>query len=213
MNTYPHIQFARLFTYKHLDKSTWFLKLYRKLFGNKKAEYFVHNDRQQKTSSVKIYFTLFLKNEFDHKIHTNGCILGEDGKILYHDIMYLDYENNIFFVVKIDEPYDLVTGSIENVLNSSELNSQTKELLDHNFNIIRFSEEQIIKQPGECLNLVKEFIDVLQGSKSSIGIDVIKSVVSRPMWSKEDAEMLKLKGYRESYLNEFNSSTTIIDYM
>lgn len=212
LDKYPCIQFAGLFD-SRLDTIPWICKLYRRIFGNKKAEFFVQIDKNIEPNSAKIYFSFFLRNKFDSKIQTNVCILSDEGKIIQLDLVYLDYDTQIFFVINIEEPYDLKTNATRNAYDSDKHSTFLREILQHKFNIIRFTEEQIIRQPVDCITLIQEFILVLQGYRTSISRRTVNAVQPKAMWSEKDAELLRSVDYRQGYLDEFNQTSSIVEYI
>lgn len=112
--------------------------------------------------------------------------------------------NNKNFCIEIDEPYTLnYEGNFIPIHYIGIDEDRNKMMSKAGISVIRFSEEQIMKYPNECIKFIEEFIE-------KENAEMINEVNA---WSKEDCcHLIEIK-YRNSYLPiEFQNQLSKSDY-
>lgn len=111
------------------------------------------------------------------------------------DFAYIDPKINLIINIEIDEPYTLDDKEIIHI----DDNKRNEYFLEKNFIIIRFAEEQVIKYPGDCCNLISEIISIFENfTLNSMKVDNQVKIVKK--WDINEAKYLIKNNYREEYL-------------
>ena len=119
----------------------------------------------------------------------------------YPDIVVV--ANGLFIDIEIDEPYTDEDGQpIHYVEESSgeyiSVDDYRNQFMsDAGWEIIRFAEEQVVKQPQKCINYINKVINSILNDGSSQPNLVYPYQVKK--WTKGQAEYYALERYRNSY--------------
>jgi hypothetical protein len=118
----------------------------------------------------------------------------------------------MYFDIEIDEPYTLEKKQpihyINEKNNSYSDEKRDFEIIQSNWVVIRFCEEQIIKYPEKCISLILLSIKFFnqQIPNLSFNIFVARMILDGPpevnRWTKSESLVLSFKKYREKYLNK-----------
>ncbi len=175
-------------------------------------ESFVQNIQQikQPISSKNLYrgkseafFENYLKKYFGNNIYTDKALPVNKAQdnFYYPDFIYQD--NHFFVDIEIDEPYSLPNGYPVHYQGVD--NNRNMFFLRAGWHVIRFSEEQIMRQPAQCCRFLADFIQKKNkenkhqiSSKSLENIPLL-SLKTRH-WTREEALYMFSNKYRESYL-------------
>jgi very-short-patch-repair endonuclease len=146
------------------------------------------------------FFYSHLRSQFGIKIHQNKML--QQGNVkLFPDFTYFDKEKNIIIDIEIDEPYIGSNGEPIHYLYSNDTwrNSFFNE---KGWVVLRFAEEQIIKQPKNCCRLVNEVVQKYITIEPIVDVELVEATgLSKvPSWTKEQAHRLAFRRYRFSYL-------------
>ena len=122
-------------------------------------------------------------------------------------------EENLNMIVEIDEPYVGKNGMPIHFANSHDL-QRDSWFLNRNWIVLRFAEEQIIKNPIAC---ICHIVDILRQNTPFTGIinesillstlfgpkpQFDEALVKIPQWTKEQAREMAAVRYRNNYLPE-----------
>lgn len=106
----------------------------------------------------------YLKKLFPKQIYTDVTINNPNSYIPYRiDIAFIDQSLHLYIDIEIDEPYNDETGEpvYEDVLNYE--NKRHQLFLDKGWLVIRFAEEQVVKQPENCCKVIANVINKVTG--------------------------------------------------
>ncbi len=165
-------------------------------------------DREVKQGVTESFFQNYLQKYFSNQLLINQMIKTTKGTF-FPDFVVHDKINNLFIDIEIDEPYVGSTGDpIHYDISSDKRRNQI--FSEQNWVVVRFSEEQIIKQPNECCLLIRDVLNhfpKLQLIESNQGL-----VTPMNVWSYTEAGRMAFKKYRHSYLpidlkNKLNTET------
>ena len=105
--------------------------------------------------------------------------------------------------IEIDEPYELQDGSPIHYIDENNFGicvdtNRNSFFTRNEWSVIRFAEEQVIKQPYECLKIIVDFIEsTLKGEQFNINATAL---VRTKKWTKEESHRMAYKKYRNTYL-------------
>jgi len=147
---------------------------------------------------------------FSHLVKLYGPDLVQLGNCslfgFYPDIAYLDLKNNIFIDIEIDEIYSLKTkeplhyvhmSAAEGDKRFEDVNLERDAVFRKNgWTVMRFSEDQIIKTPDQCIHLIEKLISYWQLKEPTLQFDETK-LSSQKRWTVEECRQFALMGVRE----------------
>lgn len=106
----------------------------------------------------------YLNKLFSNKIYTDVTINNPNSYIPYQlDIAYIDQSLHLYIDIEIDESYNDEAGEpvYEDVLTYD--NKRHQLFLDKGWLVIRFAEEQVIRQPESCCKVIANVINKVTG--------------------------------------------------
>lgn len=170
---------------------------------------FTKSKKIQKKGSEEEAFFHLLKHNFGEKVRNDIILTTETHEIhgtkiydLEPDITYIDLEKQIFIDIEIDEPYDLIEKSPihykpeEGMPGADEW--RNNQFLIYDWFVLRFAEEQIVRQPYECVNYLTGIINSIEGkSTQKHSLNRIKR------WTHLEAFKMAHSDYRHTYLLPF----------
>jgi len=151
-------------------------------------------------SSVKAgvteqFFLEYLNIAFGSNVLSQQEVVTVKGRY-YPDFVITDHHRKVYIDVEIDEPYVGSTGEPIHYFNIDQKRNIIFSQL--NWVVIRFAEEQIIRQPLECCELIKKVLSHLEVYSQ---IDNSQSTVQKVnIWSFKEASSMAFRRYRHSYL-------------
>lgn len=160
------------------------------------------------TGASEDFFKEYLKKYFEGYIHDNYSIIDEswikeESNIYKPDFIFWDL-NSIVIDIEIDEPYIITTG--EPIHWDGQDDIRNFFFNNNNWIVIRFSEDQILKQPNECCYLIALIIK--QFNKDLNFLSKFSSDCTIPQkrirWTEEDAHRMAYKRVRDSWLSNQN---------
>ena len=136
------------------------------------------------------YFFDYLRSEF--KLMISDLIEAEFGEIRrIPDLTYIDEKNRIFIAIEIDEPYTLNLNQEFIPTHYLKFDYNRNNLfISFGWIIIRFAEEQIAKNPNECIKYISSFIN-----KETI---IFPNLIN--IWTQEESLKMIKERYRNKYL-------------
>ena len=144
------------------------------------------------------YFAKELSKEFD--VLTNQKVEIDETYFYYPDILLI--HNNIYIDIEIDEPYSIDDEIPIHYIDKGGYSvdkDRNDDFTSEGFEIIRFSEEQIYRNPDECITVIKKFLNSFETADYKNITD--PKTFSMPKWTKDDAIKMAFKKYRNCYLN------------
>ena len=152
------------------------------------------------------FFTTRIKRNFSLKFE--GALHNYEP-----DFTFVDSEFNLFVDIEIDEPYSGTTRKPMHYVGSYD-RDRNRYYNQNGWVVIRFAEEQIVKQPKQCCQYVAKVVNSLIGSYSyAEGKTELKPI---KQWTYEEAKIMADVKYRESYLGlefELVQEEVVIDEM
>ncbi|MFB2893148.1 hypothetical protein ACE1CI_09575 [Aerosakkonemataceae cyanobacterium BLCC-F50] len=124
----------------------------------------------------------YLKQLFPKKIYNAITMDNPTSYIPYQiNIAFIDQSLHLYIDIEIDEPYnDEKTGEpvYEDVLNHE--NKRHQLFLDKGWLVIRFAEEQVIRQPESCCKVIANVINKLSGIPVPKQLNQVESLQKYP---------------------------------
>ncbi len=122
----------------------------------------------------------------------------------YPDIVLSSLDGKILFDIEVDEPYSFSEHKPIHYINErgySIDHDRNFAFIEHGFCVIRFSEEQIVRYPNDCV----EYINAIIMSISNGEQDCPKppSSLVQVKWDYDEANRMARNDYRKSYLHDY----------
>jgi hypothetical protein len=167
-------------------------------------------------------FGLSLNKYFPNEIITDKGIVTSQFKNpnFTPDFVFSHLTSNLKIDIEVDEPYTLETREPihyrylkrENhkfeIINTDQYRNDC--FSNNTWFIVRFTEEQVLKQPDECCHLLADLIETLtQDTKYKDKFTRIKYPRQVKSWTIKHSIKLAEESYRESYLGLPKSKTSL----
>jgi len=183
----------------------------------------LRKDDVSKKGVSERFFSHHLQSLFEDKIFVDLKLRGRTSEKNYKpDFVYFDKATNLHIDIEIDEPYTLLTREAIHWKDYSDpfYNSpddflkmeydsfgndeithtdRDEEILENGWPVVRFSEEQVVRYPTKCCELIKEIIDVVE-LKRGFSRSFTTDLPIHDIWTYDKADELSKANYRESYL-------------
>jgi len=161
-----------------------------------------------KKGMIEERFYNTLKQYFGDKIIIDRIIeITENGNPYVPDIIYYDKNTNIIIDIEVDEPYTLEEGKPihYDYFDGDGLTSvdfhRDYYFRSNGWIILRFSEEQIVKDDLACCHVLARLISIISGDDSYIkSLPEPKEIKQEKAWTLIDAINYEKSGFRENYL-------------
>ena len=138
-------------------------------------------------------------NNANYQVLGDVSILTAEGYHPYEpDISIIEVNNRygIRIDVEIDEPYSGLNRTPIHYLGCGD-EFRDKNLANHGWIVIRFSEKQIYNESSKCINYIKYILSLID--KDVISINDFPTTEKR--WTEIEAQIMSVKGYRERLLH------------
>ena len=168
---------------------------------------------QQPISSKNLYkgksemfFESYLRKYFGDNISIDKALIINNikrnikDKFYFPDFIYQNnQENNHFFIdIEIDEPYSLPDGYPVHYQGVD--NNRNMFFLRAGWHVVRFSEEQIMRQPAQCCRFLADFIQKKNQKQIPQGLENIPLLSLKTRhWTREESLYMFSNKYRDSY--------------
>lgn len=179
--------------------------------------YFHRTNRKFKyNSTTNIYITskkglseLFFEGyveEYFGKIYKKNVRVGQ----YTPDYALIDESNNFALDVEIDEPYSIDDRVLLHLKNQNS--RRDIYFLESGWNVLRFSEEQVLTQPDSCIKLIS-----LVHARTTLTSEYLKyctdadELVSKIRWDEKIAARMRREKFRESLYPELKLYRKIDD--
>ena len=161
-------------------------------------------------------FYQILNEYFPEKVLTNYTIAQDDDNSCFVPNYIVSVSDRKLYIdVEIDVPYDLESGEPQSFVGSPanpDEESFSKQNHDSFFEkegwvVIRFAEEQIVKQPISCCKYIAQTIYELIGDDLVLQkFNTVDNITPLDTWTFSQCESLREERYRENYLGIENST-------
>jgi hypothetical protein len=154
---------------------------------------------QPQKGSSELYFFRYLKRHFPGCVFDNLALRIKD--TYYYPDFVLHYEPcSLWIDIEIDEPYSLPHGEPTHYIGADERRNQF--FLDKGWGVVRFTEEQVVRQPLACCRFLAELLHALTGDDSFLlELKNAPELTIRPYpWTEEDSRYMATYKTRQSYL-------------
>lgn len=171
---------------------------------------------QSKTGIGERYFESYLNRHFHGKIFKSaGFYIDENHKPYQPDFIYQD--GDLHIDIEIDEPYVFDAKPFSPIHHTDFLSGDTDAPRNRYFTdlkgwiVIRFAEEQVVRYPDECCQVIEQVIRFLTNSDHMDGLyrtglqisELLKPVAK---WSEYRAMQMQMFNSRQMYLQEISPS-------
>lgn len=154
-------------------------------------------DKEGNKGVTEEMFYKLLRSRFKTKILVGYSVNKDENPLGYiPDFIYYDSKKGLCVDIEIDEPYEGKTNKPIHYIGSDD--SRDEFFLSKNWIVIRFAEEQIVKQPNSCVNfiakIINDYFPEIEVDSKTEELLLIKR------WTKQEAEIMAFKLYRNSYI-------------
>ncbi|MCC5921599.1 MAG: hypothetical protein LAT68_11330 [Cyclobacteriaceae bacterium] len=112
----------------------------------------------------------------------------------FPDITLICEVTGLYIDIEIDEPYAYIDRKPIHYIGCEDP-ARNEYFLDENWCVIRFSEKQIVKQPKECVLLIKNFINGMQNKT----LRLTHQVEKENKWTYEESLVMSYSNIRDFY--------------
>ena len=151
-------------------------------------------------------FYKILNEYFPDKVLTNYTILqSPDSKSFVPTYIVSVSDKKLYIDVEIDSPYDMESGEPTTFVknDSCEFSKQEHDTFFEKAGwfIVRFAEEQIVKQPISCCKYIAQTIYEIIGDDTVLQkFNTVDNIQPLDMWTYDRCLQLRQERYRENYL-------------
>ncbi|QHT66720.1 hypothetical protein GXP67_08635 [Rhodocytophaga rosea] len=145
-----------------------------------------------------------LKDWFGDYIYT-GLIINNfvDKEPYQPDYIFIDTNTNLHIDIEIDEPY--VSHNKQPIHYWSGEYYVDKDrnsyFIKHNWIVIRFAEEQIVKYPDECCKYIAKIVSELISNNQFLQkMNAVSYLLEVNHWTYEEAKEMAINNYRDKYI-------------
>jgi hypothetical protein len=130
----------------------------------------------------------------EHRVELHGARHDYEPDIILHIP-----EKNLRIDIEVDEPYSGVSRKPMHWMGSYD-DDRDVFFSNNGWIVVRFAEEQVVKQPESCAAFLAGIIDTLLNSQLRASIGDRPSLTPVGRWSREEAIEMANANYREGYL-------------
>ena len=119
------------------------------------------------------------------------------------DIALVDPDTGLSIDIEIDEPYEGRNKQPHHCLDDHKDRNRNRFFNERNWVVVRFAEEQVVKNPQGCTRYIAEIVTKMTQDESLLtkvndcpSLDPIKA------WTKAEARQMAVWKVREKYLDE-----------
>lgn len=144
-------------------------------------------------------FVHYLQQNFGHEHISTACRVRVGSAWYYPDIIYSDAAG-LRIDIEIDEPYVWATGKPHHCLGQDD--DRNTFFLQQQWLVLRFTEEQVVRYPMCCCQLLADLIFHVTGQHYAPR-SYRERLVSQPQWDWAEATRLAAVESRKSYEANF----------
>ena len=114
------------------------------------------------------------------------------------NLVYVESDSGLCVAIQIDEPYDTLTKEPRHCLGSDELENHT--ILQKNWVVIRFSEEQVVCHTHSCCKVLARTIADITGNQTQFRqLETVPDPPLMPVWTYKEALSMAKINARQAY--------------
>lgn len=113
------------------------------------------------------------------------------------DFAYIDEASGLHIDIEVDEPYSYDTWEPIHYIGKDDRRNEF--FLERGWVVVRFSEEQVHKNPEGCCKVIAQVVSELTGKPVILTRKAIPDLQPVPQWTKEEAEEMILTRRRDRY--------------
>lgn len=154
---------------------------------------------QPQRGSSEAYFFKYLKRYFPGCVFDNLALRIKDDHYFPDFVLYYE-PHGLWIDVEIDEPYSLPHGEPTHYIGADD--RRNRFFTDKGWVVVRFTEEQVVRQPLACCRFLAELLQALTGDDSFLlELKTAPELTIRPYpWTEEDSRHMAIYKTRQSYL-------------
>jgi hypothetical protein len=119
------------------------------------------------------------------------------------DMAYVDEETGLSINIEIDEPYEGKNKQPHHCLDDDKDSKRNQFFTERNWVVIRFAEEQVVKNPqGCCRYLVEVIVNFTQNKSLLEKVQQFPNLEPLLAWTVSEARQLAVWKHRETYLHQ-----------
>lgn len=124
-----------------------------------------------------------------------------DFKYPYSADFILRHPTGVSIDIEVDEPYVGNTKKAHHAIDQGKDHIRNQFFVEHNWIVVRFSEEQVVRYPRSCCQIIAQILAQVCGDMGALSnLKNTPSLPKMPMWSIKQARKLAKQNYRQSYL-------------
>ncbi|MDV3002564.1 MAG: hypothetical protein N5P05_004219 (plasmid) [Chroococcopsis gigantea SAG 12.99] len=143
------------------------------------------------------FFYPYLRARFGDKIKRSVKVVLYQDFPYVTDFTYHDLAKNLHIDIEIDEPYTLRDKLPIHSKYCNKESVRNAHFNSRGWVVVRFAEEQVVKQPQECCDLIAAIAEKLSGGYVEFPTNRVRAV---PRWDDLDAQDMADTDYRLTYL-------------
>lgn len=145
------------------------------------------------------YFEYYLKQYFGNNILKKVTVNFYTDYPYTPDFVFIDPDTKLHIDIEIDEPYVFNSKKPIHCLWDYKQETRDNYFLSRKWLVIRFAEEQVVKQPEACCAVIAQQIYQLTGK--DLEVRYFDNLIAIKRWTESEAEEMATKDYRKTYLN------------
>ncbi len=119
------------------------------------------------------------------------------------DMAFIDQDTGLSINIEIDEPYEGKKKQPHHCLDDGKDEKRNHFFLERNWVVLRFAEEQVVKNPqGCCRCLVEVIVNFTQDKSLLEKVQELPILEPVKAWTVSEARQLAVWRHRETYLHE-----------
>ncbi len=119
------------------------------------------------------------------------------------DMAFIDQDTGLSINIEIDEPYEGKKKQPHHCLDDGKDERRNHFFLERNWVVLRFAEEQVVKNPqGCCRSLVEVIVNFTQDKSLLEKVQELPILEPVKAWTVSEARQLAVWRHRETYLHE-----------
>ncbi len=113
----------------------------------------------------------------------------------------LQHSTGVSLDIEVDEPYIGNSKQPHHALDRHNDTRRNNFFLTHNWIVIRFAEEQVVRYPLRCCKTIAEVLSrVCNDASFSDKLSSVPNLAPYPLWTAKQARQMAKKNYRQTYL-------------
>ncbi|MEA5536941.1 hypothetical protein [Crocosphaera sp. XPORK-15E] len=150
------------------------------------------------TMFLEVLKTVFPQIEFGGEFPIPGS------RLCYSiDIAFVDENTGLSIDIEIDEPYEGKTKKPHHCLDDDKDRNRNRFFNDRNWVVIRFAEEQVVKNSHGCCRYLADVVVSLTQDESLLEkVKDLPTLEPIKAWTSSESKQMAVWRYRERYLQE-----------